>query len=70
MAAPLEYLLNTLKVGALEKVSFSNTENPQTVITVITYDKHYLLNRDNLAQQIQMKSSKKKKTFSEFFLHF
>ena len=64
MSAPLEYLLNTWKVGASEKVSFSNTKNPQTVITVITYDKHYLLNRDNLAQQIQMKLSQKQKSFS------
>ena len=29
MAAPLKYLLNTLKVGALEKVTFSNTQNPK-----------------------------------------
>ena len=27
----LQYLLNTLKVVALEKVSFSNTVNPKTV---------------------------------------
>ena len=31
MAAPLQYLLNTLKVGTLEKVFFSNTHNPKTV---------------------------------------
>ena len=31
MAAPLQYLLITLKVVALEKVSFSNTENSKTV---------------------------------------
>ena len=31
MAAPLEYLLNTLMVVALEKVSFSNTQNRKTV---------------------------------------
>ena len=31
MAAPVEYLLNTLTVGALEKVCFSNTQNPETV---------------------------------------
>ena len=31
-------------------------------------DKHYLLNRDNLTQQIQMQLSEKQKTFSEFFL--
>ena len=26
-----EFFLNTLQVGALEKVSFSNTQNPKTV---------------------------------------
>ena len=31
MAAPLQSLLNTLKVVALEKVSFSNTQIPNTV---------------------------------------
>ena len=31
MAAPLQDLLITLKVVALEKVSFSNTENSKTV---------------------------------------
>ena len=31
MAARLKYLLNTLKVGVLEKVTFSNTQNPRTV---------------------------------------
>ena len=37
MAAPLQYLLNTLKVGALEKVSFSTTQNPKTVCYYIDY---------------------------------
>ena len=31
MAAPLQFLLNTSKVGMLEKVFFSNTQNPKTV---------------------------------------
>ena len=31
MAAPLQYLLMTVKVVALEKVSFSDTQNPKTV---------------------------------------
>ena len=31
MAAPLQYFLNTLKVGVLEEVSFSTTQNPKTV---------------------------------------
>ena len=32
-------------------------------------DKHYLLNRDNLTQPIQMQLSKKQKKFSRFFFH-
>ena len=31
MAAPLQYLLITVKVVALEKVSFSDTQNPKVV---------------------------------------
>ena len=31
MGAPLQYTLNTLKVGALEKVAFSTTQNPKIV---------------------------------------
>ena len=31
MAAPLQYLLITVKVVALQKVSFSDTQNPKTV---------------------------------------
>ena len=31
IAAPLEYLLITVKVVALEKVSFSDTQNPKAV---------------------------------------
>ena len=33
-------------------------------------DKHYLLNRDNLTQPIQIKLSQKQKIFSEFFFAF
>ena len=71
MAAPLQYLLNTLMVVALEKVSFSNTQNPETlVITLTTDEKHYLVNRDNWTQPIQKPLPQKQKTFSEFFLAF
>ena len=31
MAPPLQYLLITVKVVALEKVSFSDTQNPKAV---------------------------------------
>ena len=60
MAAPLKYLLITVKLVALEKVSF----------TLPAHDKHYLLNRDKLAQRIRMQLSQKQKTFSEFFFGF
>ena len=35
MTAPLQYSLITVKVVALEKVSFSNTENPKSVFSHI-----------------------------------
>ena len=37
------------------------------VKTLPADDKHYLLNRDNLAQPIQMQLVQKKKTFSGLF---
>ena len=40
------------------------------VNTLIVDDKHYVLNRDNLTQPIQMQLSQKQKTFSEFFFAF
>ena len=38
--------------------------------TLTVDDKHYLLNRDNLTQSIQMQLYQKQKKFSEFFLAF
>ena len=40
------------------------------VNTLTADDKRYLLNRDILAQRIQMQLSQKQKTFSEFFFAF
>ena len=40
------------------------------VNTLTVNDKHYLLNRDNLAQPIQMQLSQKQKNFSKFFFAF
>ena len=40
------------------------------VNTLTVNDKHYLLNRDNLTQPIQIQLSQKKKTFSEIFFAF
>ena len=38
--------------------------------SLIVDDKHYLLNRDNLTQPIQMILYQEQKSFSEFFLAF
>ena len=38
--------------------------------TLTVDEKHYLLNRDNLTQPIQMQLSQKQKTFSEIFFAF
>ena len=42
----------------------------QFVNTLTVDDKHYLLNRDNLTQPIQMQLYQEQKIFSEFFLAF
>ena len=38
--------------------------------TLRVNDKHFLLERDNLRQQIQIQLSQKEKIFSEFFFAF
>ena len=72
MTAPLHNLSITLKVLALEKVSFSDTQNPKTVFvnTLTVNDKHYRLNSDNLPQPIQIQLSEKQRIFLNFFCHF
>ena len=40
------------------------------VNTLTVDDKHYLLNRDNLTEPIQMQLSKIQKSFSEIFFAF
>ena len=60
-----------MEVITLEKVSFSNIQNPKTVNTMPPNDKHYLLNTDNLTPTIQVELSQIQKTFAEFFFfHF
>ena len=55
----------------MEKVSFSNTQDPKTFVNIFTaYDRDYLLNGDILAQRIQMQLSEKQKTFYGFFFAF
>ena len=65
MTPPLQYLLITLDVVALEKVCFSDKQNPKTGLlnTLTSDDKHFLLNRDIFVQRIQMQLSQKQKTF-------
>ena len=68
MAAPLQYLLNTLKYILWKKyVLVIHKILRLFVNTWIVEDKHYLLNRDNLTQPIQMQLYQKQKTFSELF---
>ena len=44
---------------------------PRLFVTkLIVDDNHYLLNRDNLTQRIQMHLSQKQKTFSQFSVAF
>ena len=40
------------------------------VNTLTGDDKHFLLNRNNLTQPIQIQLSHKQKAFSQFFFHF
>ena len=72
IAARLYYLLFTVKLIALEKVSFSEKKKilKLFVKTLTVNDKHYALNRDNLAEPIQMQLSQKEKTFSQLFFEF
>ena len=72
MTPPLHNFSITLKVVALEKFSFSDTQNPKTVFvnTLTVNDKHYRPNRDNLIQPIQIQLSQKETIFLNFFRHF
>ena len=71
MAAPLQYLVVTVNVVALEKVSFSDTLNPKVFVHRLTVgEKQYLLNRGKLTQPIQVQLSKKQKASPQFFFAF
>ena len=68
MAALLQYLLNTLKYVLWKKYVLVIQKVLRLFVnTWIVEDKHYLLNRDNLTQPIQMQLYQKQKTFSELF---
>ena len=65
MAAPLQYLLNTLMKVALEKSVLVIDKILRLLVNTLTADdKHYMLNRDNLAQPIQTQLSEKQNIFS------
>ena len=69
MATPLLYLLITVKVVALEKVSFMIHKILRVFVHILTVvDKHYLLNTDKLTQPIHVQLSQKQKAFSDIFL--
>ena len=70
--APLQYLLITVKVVPLEKVSLLVIHKIlRCFVNTLTVDeKRYLLTRDNLTQTIEMQLSEKQKTFFNFFFCF
>ena len=71
MPAHSEYLLITVKVVPLEKVSLLIHKILRLFLNTLTVnDKSYLLNTGNLPQAIQIQLSEKQKTFSEFFFAF
>ena len=68
MTAPLQNLLITVNVVQLEKSLLVIHKILIVFVNPLTADdKHYLLNRDNLTEAIQMELYRKQKTFSEFF---
>ena len=71
MTTPLQNLLITVNVVPLEKVFLVIHKIVRLFVNTLTVnDKHYLLNRDNLTQPIQIQLSQKQKTFSEIFFAF
>ena len=71
MAESLPYFLITANVVALENVSLVIHKVLRIFVNTLTVDeKHYLVNRDNLTEPIQVELSQKQKTFSEFSFAF
>ena len=71
MTTPLQNLLITVNVVPLEKVFLVIHKILRLFVNTWTVnDKHYLLNRDNLTQPIQIQLSQKQKLSLKFFLHF
>ena len=73
MTARLLYLLITVETIQLEKVSLTDMQILRLFVNMFTSDDKYcLLNRDNLAQTIEILISEEKKIFLNVFsiLHF
>ena len=71
MAAPLQHLSNTLMAVVFGKSLKVIHKILRLLVNTLTPDdKHYLLNRNNLVQLIQIQLSEKEKKFSEFFFAF
>ena len=72
MGGSLRYLLITVMVVALEKVSLLVIHKIlRLFVNTLTVDeKRYLLTRDNLTQTIEIQLSEKQKTFFKFFFSF
>ena len=71
MKAPSQNLLNAVKVVAWRKSLLVIHKFLRLFVNTFTVDgKHYLLNRDNLTEPIQMQLSQKEKTFSEISFAF
>ena len=71
MTAPLQNLLITVNVVPLEKSLLVIHKILIVFVNTLTADdKHYLLNRDNITQPIQMQLYQKQKSFSEYFFAF
>ena len=61
----------TVKVVALENVSLVIHKVLKIFVNTLTVDeKHYLVNRDNLTEPIEVELSQKQETFSEFSFAF
>ena len=71
MAEPVQYLLIIVKVVSLKKSLLVRHKILSLFVKTLTVnDKHYLLNRDNLRQGIQMLLSEQQNRFSEFSFVF
>ena len=70
--APLQYLLLTVKVVTLQKVSLLVIHKIlRLFVNTLTVDeKRYLVTRDNFTQRIETQLSEKQKTFFNFFFFF